>query len=254
MPGNTIANLSKQVARRLAGGSRKRVALSGVFSSQEILDRLRRDVTDPYGLVITPLLKREDAIDADSVDLRLSSFFLLPRSLPEPFFSPDAKTKTSLHVKVHVPLGRYLVVPAHQTVLGSTLEFIKLPRDASGEVLTKSSVARTFIVVETAPWIHPEYRGCLTLEIANVSNTPVLLYPGRSIAQLVLLHLAADYDPRAKLKSTYFGPIYPEPPSFKNPEKDLRAIGIRQASVIRKGKISDGGKFEPDENDAIDLP
>jgi deoxycytidine triphosphate deaminase len=42
-------------------------------------------------------------------------------------------------------------------------------------------------VVETAPWIHPEYRGCLTLEIANVSNTAVLLYPGRPIGQLILL-------------------------------------------------------------------
>lgn len=145
-----------------------------------------------------------------------------------------------------MPLGRYLVVPAHQTVLGSTLEFIKLPCDASGEILTKSSVARTFIVVETAPWIHPEYRGCLTLEIANVSNTPVLLYPGRSIAQLVLLHLASEHGAAAKLKSTYFGPIYPEPPSFKNPEEDLLTIGIRQAAVIRKGKIREGRGFEAD--------
>jgi dCTP deaminase len=196
--------------------------------------------------VITPLLKQQDALDADSIDLRLSSFFLLPRSLPEPFFSPDERTATSLHLRVHVPLGRYLVVPAHQTVLGSTLEFIKMPRDASGEILTKSSIARTFTVVETAPWIHPEYRGCLTLEIANVSNTPVLLYPGRSIAQLVLLHVARKYDSATKLKSTYFGPIYPEPPSFKNPEKDLLEIGIRNTAVIRKGKIRDRGEFEAD--------
>jgi len=165
--------------------------------------------------------------------------------LPEPYFSADERTATSLHQKVHVPLGRYLVVPAHQTVLGSTLEFIKLPCDASGEILTKSSVARTFIVVETAPWIHPEYRGCLTLEIANVSNTPVLLYPGRSIAQLVLLHVQRDYDPTAKLKSTYFGPIHPEPPPFKNPEHDLAAIGVRKTAVIRKGRVNSKGKFEP---------
>jgi dCTP deaminase len=181
------------------------------------------------------------------VDLRLGSFFLLPRPLPEAFFSPDKRTATSLHIKVHVPLGRYLVVPAHQTVLGSTLEFIKMPYDASGEILTKSSVARTFIVVETAPWIHPEYRGCLTLEIANVSNTPVLLYPGRKIAQLVLLHVARDHDASAKLKSTYFGPIHPEAPSFKNPEDDLRAIGVRLSAVIRHGRIGLDGKFEPNQ-------
>jgi dCTP deaminase len=216
-----------------------------VFSIGEVNDRLKRKVDDPEGLVITPLLDQEDAMDADSIDLRLGTHFLLPRYLPEPYFAPDRKTATSLHVRVHVPLGRYLVVPAHQTVLGATLEFIKLPCDASGEILTKSSVARTFIVVETAPWIHPEYRGCLTLEIANVSNTPVLLYPGRPIGQLVLLHVNRKHDPAAKVKSTYFGPVYPEAPPFKNPEEDLLKIGIHRTSVIRKGTI-ENDQFIPE--------
>jgi dCTP deaminase len=218
--------------------------LLGVFGQEEILYRLSLPASDPTGLVITPLLDRDRAVDADSIDLRLGTHFLLPRSLPEAYFSPDQNTATSLHVKVHVPLGRYLVIPAHQTVLGSTLEFIKLPFDASGEILTKSSVARTFIVVETAPWIHPEYRGCLTLEIANVSNTPVLLYPGRPIGQLILLHVARDYDPDAKIESTYFGPIHPEAPPFNNPEEDLAKIGVRRTAVIRKGTIGESGTFE----------
>jgi dUTPase len=123
--------------------------------------------------------------------------------------------------------------PAHQTVLGATLEFIKLPYDLSGEILTKSSVARTFIVVETAPWIHPEYRGCLTLEIANVSNVPVLLYPGRSIGQLILLAVGREREEDSKLNRTYFGPVYPEGPSFSNPDVDLRRIGVRRTDVIR---------------------
>jgi dCTP deaminase len=212
-----------------------------VFSQLEINDRLDRKAEDPEGLVITPLLDPKAAVDADSIDLRLGTHFLLPRSLPQPYFAPDRRTATSLHTRVHVPLGRYLVVPAHQTVLGATLEFIKLPCDASGEILTKSSVARTFVVVETAPWIHPEYRGCLTLEIANVSNTPVLLYPGRPIGQLILLHVNRKPNSEKK-ESTYFGPVYPEAPPFKNPEEDLLKIGIRRTSVIRKG-IVEGGQF-----------
>src|SRR5690349_6916718 len=100
-----------------------------VLSRQEILDRmLKYGVDDGRNLVITPLLckKVSDIFDADSVDLRLGCYFLLPRTLDQPFFSPDRRSATSLHVKVHVPLGEYLVVPAHQTVLGATLEFIKL--------------------------------------------------------------------------------------------------------------------------------
>jgi dCTP deaminase len=218
---------------------------SGVFARQDILARMDLPVHDSKGLILTPFLRRDAALDADSVDVRLGTYFLLPRSLPEPYFSPDRNTATSLHQKVHVPLGRFLVVPAHQTVLGSTLEFIKIPSDASGEILTKSSITRTFIVVETAPWIHPEYRGCLTLEIANVSNTPVLLYPGRPIGQLILLHVDREHEPGSKAKGTYFGPIHPEAPPFQNPEKDLMDIGVRSTEVIRKGTIRDLGPFQP---------
>jgi len=150
-------------------------------------------------------------------------------------------------VRVHVPIGQFLVVPAHQTILGGTLEFIKLPTDVSGQVLTKSSVARTFIIVETAPWIHPEYRGCLTLEIANVSNTPVLLYPGRLICQLVLMRLTPDETPNSqdltnngeagRAKPQYFGPVYPEAPKFKDPQDDLLEIGVTRVAGLRRTQL-----------------
>ena len=103
---------------------------------------------------------------------------------------------------------------------------MKLPYNISGQILTKSSVARTFVVIETAPWIHPSYRGCLTLEIANVSNTPLLLYPGRLVAQLILFDV-----PKAKLHSkqsgSYMGPVYPEAGKFREPEQELKQLGIK---------------------------
>lgn len=211
-----------------------------VLSKKEILDRMEKFVANhPRSLVITPLLykKRSDVFDADSVDLRLGCYFLLPKTLDQPFFSPDRNSGTSLHVKVHVPLGKFLVVPAHQTILGATLEFIKLPNDVSGQVLTKSSVARTFIVVETAPWIHPQYRGCLTLEIANVSNTPVLLYPGRLICQLVLMHVGVGREKDAKPDTSYFGPVYPEAPKFADPQDDLLRIGVTRVSRLKRTEL-----------------
>ncbi len=220
-----------------------------VLSRKEILRRMRElEVSDEHSLVITPLVYKDesDIFDADSVNLRLGCHFLLPKTLDQPFFSPDRSSATSLHVKVHIPLGQFLVVPAHQTILGATLEFIKLPSDVSGQVLTKSSVARTFIVVETAPWIHPQYRGCLTLEIANVSNTPVLLYPGRLICQLVLMRIApfeSSTDGQALVRKkqedvkpdkNYFGPVYPEAPKFNDPQKDLFRIGVTRVSRLKR--------------------
>jgi dCTP deaminase len=200
-----------------------------VLSRKQIENRLKRDVSDSKSLVITPLLQYADAFDNDSVDLRLGTHFILPQVPPEPAVVPSKRGHSS-QFRVHVPLGSYLTVPAHHTVLGATLEFIKLPHDVSGQILTKSSIARTFVVIETAPWIHPFYRGCLTLEVANVSNTALLLYPGRLIGQLVLMDVGEPEQPDA-LKRTYLGPVFPESPPFNNPEDDLAKIGISEVIV-----------------------
>lgn len=196
-----------------------------VLSREQILARLNKPITEPESLVISPLLQATKAFDTDSVDLRLGTHFLLPRVPPRPYFYPGSEASKHGHQRLHVPLGRYLVVPAHETVLGATVEFIKLPNDVSGQILTKSSVARMFVVIETAPWIHPGYRGCLTLEIANVSNTPLLLYPGRLVAQLILFDVPDAKSPK-KQSGTYMGPVYPEAPKFKEPTQELETLGI----------------------------
>lgn len=205
-----------------------------ILSKQQVEERLQAPPKLRGALVITPR-PGSGAFDVDSIDLRLGNGFLLPRNLRVPYFRPDRSSPKILHTRMHVPFGQYLVLQAHQVVLGATLEYIKLPFDVSGEILTKSSVARMFVLIETAPWIHPEYRGCLTLEIANVSNTPVLLYPGRPIGQLILSHVEGASgrpdDETGILEDTYLGPIYPEVPSFSDPEEDLAVLGISAAEV-----------------------
>lgn len=204
-----------------------------ILSKEGIQRRLKLEITDAECVVITPR-PREKAFDSDSVDLRLGCHFLSPQIPPEPRWG-SAQFGGHSHTRVHVPLGSYFVVPSHETVLGVTLEFIKLPSDLSGQILTKSSVARCFMVIETAPWIHPLYRGCLTLEIANVSNTPLTIFPGLPIAQLVLI----QNDNAAKHgmpDGSYMGPVYPEEPPTKKLGEQMRAAGITQYRDPANGK------------------
>lgn len=203
----------------------------GVLTDVEIHERLERKTEHPSSLIITPCPQK---IDRDSIDLRLGSYFFVPRSHRSPCFVPGLTSPDHLYSEQYVPMGSYLVLPAHHTVLGSTFEYIKLPSDVSGEILNKSSWARTFVTIETAPWIHPLYRGCLTLEIANVSNTPVILYPGVRIAQLVLLKTMFDpaEDEIDKVEGTYVGPVRPEPAQLPTPEKALVSIGINEHDVV----------------------
>lgn len=197
----------------------------GVLTEQDIRNRLQGDAGDVHTFVITP---RPKELDKDSIDLRLGSCFFVPRAHRSPCFIPGLTNTSYLYSEQYVPYGSYLVVPAHHTILGSTLEYIKLPSDISGQILTKSSWARTFITIETAPWIHPLYRGCLTLEIANVSNIPVVLYPGVKIAQLVLLRTMQDTqaDGIDKVGGTYIGPVRPEPAQLGGPRKSLEALSV----------------------------
>lgn len=204
-----------------------------IQSRARLHERMKGSPEQERSLVITPRPQPE-AFDADAVDLRLGTYFLLPSQWERPLTAPFAQGggPALSWARVHVPIGEYLVIPAHQTVLGATLEFLKLPSDLSGEVLTKSSIARTFVVVETAPWIHPNYRGCLTLEIANVSNTPVLLYPGTPICQLVLLAIEAPEGVPERLGGQYIGPVFPEEPTLPCLGSVLRPLGTGSYRVV----------------------
>jgi dCTP deaminase len=181
----------------------------GILSKSLISKRLSLPVDHPDSIVITPFLAA--GMDSDTVDLRLGSHFLFPPLPYQVAIDISAKTGTAKSISVHIPKGGELVLPAHQTVLGSTLEFIKLAQDVSGQILTKSSVARNFMVIETAPWIHPGYRGCLTLEIANVSNAALILKPEMAIGQLIFMTID-EPERSTMLSGSYIGPVRPESP------------------------------------------
>lgn len=207
---------------------------SGILTKDDIIKRLEKPVKELLSLVITPL---PEGFDRDSIDLRLGSHFFVPRSYRSHCFIPGLTSPHHLYQEQYIPMGSFLVLPAHNTVLGGTLEYIKLPSDVSGEILNKSSWARTFITIETAPWIHPLFRGCLTLEIANVSNAPVILYPGVKIAQLILLSTTCDTSKKKtdEIKGTYIGPVRPEPAQLPYTEKALAPLGISKDEVTYPG-------------------
>jgi dCTP deaminase len=69
-------------------------------------------------------------------------------------------------------------------VLGSTLEWIRIPQQYSAFVVGKSRLGRRGIIIETAAGVHPGFSGCVTLEIANIGEVPVELIAGMSICQL----------------------------------------------------------------------
>jgi dCTP deaminase len=100
-------------------------------------------------------------------------------------WAPNARhaMRTSEHF---VRFGDNFVLHPGRFVLGVTMEWLTLPRTLSGYVSGKSSLGRHGLVIETAAGLHPGFSGCLTLELANVGEVPIVISPGMEICQIFL--------------------------------------------------------------------
>ena len=106
-------------------------------------------------------------------------------------------------------------------VLGSTLELCTLPDDLAGRLEGKSSLGRLGLLTHsTAGFIDPGFTGHITLELSNVANLPITLWPGMKIGQLCLLRLTSPAElpyGSAQAGSKYQGQRGPTPSrSYQN--------------------------------------
>jgi len=88
-------------------------------------------------------------------------------------------------------------------------QFIVFRRqNLEGAIEGRSSWARIGLVNATAVTIDPGFKGVITLELANLSNVPISLYPGSRIGQLICRETSSTtaYDTERK----YTCPIGPE--------------------------------------------
>ena len=77
-------------------------------------------------------------------------------------------------------------------VLGSTLERIGVPDDLVARVEGKSSLGRLGLLIHsTAGFIDAGFDGHVTLELANVANLPITLYPGMKIGQVSFMRMTS---------------------------------------------------------------
>jgi dCTP deaminase len=163
-----------------------------VLVGSKLLDRLN-DPNPEKRLVVGPILEPTEQITASqaSIDVRLGCDFRLAAAsnigvLDEFADSPANHFADLARVYHHlyVPLGDSVTIHPHQLILGLTLEYIRLPGDLMAYVVGRSSFGRLGLIIATAIGVHPHFFGALTLELRNLGEAPVRLYPGQTIAQL----------------------------------------------------------------------
>lgn len=178
-------------------------------------DEIERRVTaaDDSQIVCTPLMRLEQIGDS-SLDFRLGTNFIAFRRMQRPaldIYEAEAQSSPrDFQQKIHVGIGEKFFLAPGMLVLASTLEFLKIPSDIACEVITRSSWGKLGIIIATAAWVHPGFRGCLTLEIVNHAESPVALSPGARIGQLVFYTCDPPQEVPAKefLKQGFTRPEY----------------------------------------------
>lgn len=184
---------------------------AAVLSRATLLRRLREDI------VISPILEPSQIGDG-SVDISLGTRFIRSRraKITEINFPQLDKEKTrSFQESVVVPFGEHYILHPRSFVLGCTFEFIALPLDVCGFVLSRSSYGRAGLLIATATFVHPGWRGCLTLELETLGEIPIKLQPLSTVGQLVLLNAERLAEqPKAK--------VIPVSPTFTTLNEDPR--------------------------------
>lgn len=163
-----------------------------ILSAERVRELLESPAADPADrLVISPLLEaRQLKSSTASVDVRLGQRFHVPlrAKLSQLDLLSSTHQADLFRYKddTFVPIGDFFVLHPGQFVLGETLEWIHLPKNLVAFVVGKSTWGRDGLIIATAIGVHPNFSGILTLEISNVGEIPIYLYPGLAIAQLFL--------------------------------------------------------------------
>jgi dCTP deaminase len=140
-------------------------------------------------IVIDPL--DEDCIQPSSVDLHVDRYFRVFRNHTQRVI--DVKEdQEELSELVEVIGDEALILHPGEFVLGSTLERVCLPNDLVARLEGKSSLGRLGLLIHsTAGFVDAGWDGHLTLELSNVANLPITLYPGMRIGQISFLQMTS---------------------------------------------------------------
>ena len=130
-------------------------------------------------------------LQPSSVDVRLDRFFRVFENHKYSVIDPAAE-QPDLTKAVELKGDEEFILHPGEVVLASTYEVITLPDDVAGRLEGKSSLGRLGLLTHsTAGFIDPGFSGHITLELSNVANLPVKLYPGMKIGQLCLFRLSS---------------------------------------------------------------
>lgn len=153
-----------------------------IFSDKTIKEAIAagRVVIDPFDV---------DMVQPSSVDLRCDYSFRVFENHRHSLIDPKAPQEDLTSLVEATEAEPFILHPG-EFVLGATLETVGLADDVVARLEGKSSLGRLGLLIHsTAGFIDPGFKGQVTLELSNVANLPIAIYPGMKIGQVSFYEL-----------------------------------------------------------------
>lgn len=175
-----------------------------LLPDHQLHKRCAEGLVDPYII---------NNVQPASIDVRLGNYFKV--FVPHAEKAIDLDDPVDITKMVHVGDDEIFVLHPGEFALGVTMERINMPNDLVGRIEGKSSVGRLGLIVHaTAGFIDPGFSGRVTLEMANLLPIPLVLRPGKLIAQIsfqmMLAAVAQPYNGRYQGDDTVASSRYGE--------------------------------------------
>lgn len=187
-----------------------------------------RDLIEAKELFIRPLLQ-DSQIGGVGIDFRLGYDFLVSVQGRYAFINTSKNSDTSgdnernthhFFQATRRQIGETFILHPHQTVLATSLEYIKLPQNCLLKLHMRSSYSRLGITVSTIA--QPGYCGCLSVELTNNNNNPINLTVGSRILQ-GLIYKMGDSSQYFDSPRKYVCHVRPEPSAITS-DSDLEIL------------------------------
>jgi dCTP deaminase len=184
-----------------------------VLSDVDLIKAIKsgRIKIDPYN---------KDLIQPSSIDFRISNKFRTFKNYKYTFIDPR-QNQEDLTELVELKNGSPFIIHPGEFILSSSMEYLELDNTIVCRVEGKSSLGRLGLIIHaTAGFVDPGWAGTITLELSNVSNLPIALYPEMKIGQFSFMNLSSPcqkpYGSKG-LNNKYKGQVNPEPSQmYKN--------------------------------------
>jgi dCTP deaminase len=173
-------------------------------------------------LAIRPLLE-ENQIGPVTIDFRLGVDFLVSIQGRNPYIQTINEefknySLNSFFQSTRRKIGESFLLHPNQTVLCTSLEYVKIPNDVMLILNMRSSFARLGIHLSTI--VQPGYKGTISLELTNNNKNPINLTVGACVFQCRFVKIANESNYFSKERK-YMCQVKPQMSAVKNDEDNV---------------------------------